>query len=41
VLLGQTALLMASARLHREWKREEMDIRMSVMPFLTAEEDVQ
>uniref|UniRef100_A0A7S3ES85 NADH dehydrogenase [ubiquinone] 1 alpha subcomplex subunit 13 n=1 Tax=Haptolina ericina TaxID=156174 RepID=A0A7S3ES85_9EUKA len=28
-------------KLRREWKREEMDIRMSVMPFLTAEEDVQ
>mmetsp|Transcript_3302 Transcript_3302/g.7062 ORF Transcript_3302/g.7062 Transcript_3302/m.7062 type:complete len:90 (+) Transcript_3302:447-716(+) len=25
----------------REWRREEMDIRMSILPFMQAEADVQ
>uniref|UniRef100_A0A6T7XSL9 NADH dehydrogenase [ubiquinone] 1 alpha subcomplex subunit 13 n=1 Tax=Prymnesium polylepis TaxID=72548 RepID=A0A6T7XSL9_9EUKA len=28
-------------RQRREWRREELDIRMSIMPFLSAEADVQ
>eukprot|EP00324_Dicrateria_rotunda_P002133 CAMPEP_0206156146 /NCGR_PEP_ID=MMETSP1474-20131121/2732_1 /ASSEMBLY_ACC=CAM_ASM_001110 /TAXON_ID=97495 /ORGANISM="Imantonia sp., Strain RCC918" /LENGTH=129 /DNA_ID=CAMNT_0053555095 /DNA_START=24 /DNA_END=413 /DNA_ORIENTATION=- len=33
--------VVSANRLRREWKREELDIRMAILPFLQAESDVQ